>query len=120
MKILSVPEFQTLIANKGWCHENSTEILAETDDMVYGWGRVSSKFAGLEITYDETYSYLLGDKSSFNSGTEGLDNPIVLTNFNVIDEHGDTIDQWNLHTILHYNFYDVDYREIRASIEVDQ
>ncbi|EPL16085.1 hypothetical protein [Pseudomonas sp. CF161] len=118
MKVLSVPEFQTLIANKEWSHESSTETLDETDGRVYGLGSVSSKFDGLEITYDEGYSYLLGDKSSFDSGTEGMGKPIVLTNFDVVDERGDTIGQGDLHTMLHYNFHDVDYREIRASIEV--
>jgi hypothetical protein len=112
MNIFTIDQFKTLIANPGWTHENCAEWIDQIEDKVFGFGKVTSRLDDLVIVANEGYDYTIGDNSSFSACSEGLDKPIQIEGFNVVDEDGDSLAQYEIYELLNSDFYKVDYSEI--------
>jgi hypothetical protein len=117
MQTLDVGQFKELISRTGWTHESETTIHTREDGITYGFGTVTSKLSGYEITAYEGFVFNSSDVSTLDSGSEGIDEPFEFSGFEVFNEHGNKIDRNSIYDLIGWSFYTVDYSELKKKFE---
>lgn len=135
VQTMTINEFEELISNGEWQHEQDYEIadeslnyIEEWDDVTdtleriaipyyTGWISVTSTFGDFKITYSECFSYMENDSDSLQTEQDNF----KLDGFSVIDDDGDEIPVYELADFMDSRFNNIDYSvlNIKEVIDVD-
>lgn len=117
MQKLDLEQFKKLVTNIGWTHESDIEIIANDDDKTYGFGKVTSRFSGCEITAYEGFVFNGDDISTLDSGFEGFDQSFEFKGFEVFYEYGRLLGRCEVYDMINSNCYADDYNKLEGGIE---
>lgn len=140
--MISVVEFEGLVARGDWVHEQAYECVGcearpvvifdaenELIDLievshVWGWASKTSVLDGIKITYAEGFSYDEYEPESFSSSTVGMDKVWVVEGVSVVGEGGEILSDCELAEYLSLGFSEIDYSELEiekfADVDVDE
>lgn len=141
MKIISLPEFEALLALNNWNHEQHHEVIEylnrqiekwddenESCDLVdihhvFGCASKTSTLNGITIIYTEGFNYVEYDPDSLSVGTEGQDDVWSIEGIAVYED-GCALDAHELTDYLPPEFSNIDYSVLQIArinnIDVDE
>lgn len=129
-KVFTVEKFQELLNREDWDHKTSVEEYDrfEEDGHDVSFGYVTNvstlKSESLKIEFTKSYKYSDYQPDSFEYGDNGLLPSVSVEGFDVVDEGGNTLDDFDIQRLLYSDFTEFEdggmYPRLNDEIEVGQ